>query len=539
MQKANSRFCRIVCFDEQDFSRLETEYDKYQVSVERFSSVETNPEVPTLLMGWGKVKSLYPDSRISKKKLYARVFWTFSEAEDSAQQKKDVEKFLQKSLREFLPKDYVALDCCIDGNIVEKTDSIFSEQGTFCYFGNNGSLYVYGPKGFYGINLKSIDYSGMDTNEFIRTVTERYSPTFFSFDNLPDCLKSEECSPKTLENISWICSNQFISETALYKFSPFVSKEKEMVFFMSKLNDNIDCNLSSDKKISDRYNRKDIITDWLSRQTIHFDDGKELMLKYSNKRTITGRINCVDRRFNPQHLPKKSEERNRINSRFDRGSIGVFDFVSFETRLSVILTKDSEFIKSFSDSDLHTETAKVIYGKKSVTENERSVGKQINHSIIYGIGNDRLNAFMSENGLGQEKVKDVRKLLKPIIENAKRVNEDFKKKGYIVNPYNSVVYPQKEWAVYNNYVQSIAADLVIEKLFLIKRLLHGMNTKFMFQVYDSFVFDIHPEEIFLVDKIRTTLQKSGNYNFDVECVTGKTLMDCTVQKESEEMTLSD
>lgn len=543
MQKRNSKFCVIVCFDEQDYSPLCLEYDIYQISVEKFSEFKSEFKIPTILIGWSNVKSLYPESRISKKKLGTNLYWTFSESEDSSQQKKDLEKFIKRALREFIPKDYRTFDCALDGDIFQEMDSIFDKEFTFCYFGSNESLYVFGPKGFTGISLKSIDFTGFSSRLFLEKVVRDYNPTFFNFENLPEHLRSEDFNIKTLENVSWVCSNNLISETNLFKFSPLRSNENDLVFFMSKLNENIDCSLSKDERIMNRYSRKDIINDWLSSQTIHFNDGRDLMLKYSNKRTITGRINCTDKRFNPQHLPKKSEERKKIVSRHKGGIIAVFDYSSFETKLSVLLTKDKAFIDATNSMDLHSETAKVIYSKSSVVDEERSVGKRVNHSIVYGIGEDRLISFLVEVGISTEKakgrVKQVKEFLKPILDNARTVKEEFKNRGYIVNPYNSVIYPQKEWAVYNNYVQSIAADLVVDKLFAIKKLLHGMRSKFMYQVYDSFVFDIHPEEPFIMERIKKTLQKSGSYHFEVECVTGNTLMDCTSQREPEEIDVVD
>jgi hypothetical protein len=522
---------------------IESEFEKYQVLTRLFENNKIEDSIPTLLIGWNHVKKAYQDSRISKKKLGKNLYWTFSSIEDSVQHKKDIEKFLRKSLKEFIPQNYKTFDCLIDGDVFKATDSIFGKDVAFCYFGKNNSLYVYNGKDFTGINLESIDYTGSSSRKFIETVVQEFNPLFFNFDNVPDFLKTESFEIKTLENTSWICSNELLSETTLFKFSPFRSQENELVFFMSKLNDNIDCELSKNPKITSRYCRKDVINNWLSSQSIWFSNGGELTLKYSNKRTITGRINCVDKRFNPQLLPKKSAERQRICSRFQNGLIAVFDYVSFETKLSVLLTKDEDFISKNANLDLHIETAKIIFENDGINPDQRNVGKKINHSLIYGIGQEKLISFVRENGFNDEianlKVKAIRKFLNPILENAKKIKDDFKKQGFIINPYNSVIYPQKEWAVYNNYVQSIAADLVIEKLFLIRTLLNGMRSKFMYQVYDSFIFDVHPDEFFLLDKIKESLQKGGTYHFDVECVAGKTLMDCTSQKETEEIEIVD
>ena len=96
------------------------------------------------------------------------------------------------------------------------------------------------------------------------------------------------------------------------------------------------------------------------------------MLRYSDKRTITGRINCVDS-FNPQMLPKDSNIRKQIVSRYNGGTIAVFDYKSFETRLSMYLSRDEEFILSNMNSDLHYNTAKAMFGDIEITKNSGSI----------------------------------------------------------------------------------------------------------------------------------------------------------------------
>jgi DNA polymerase-1 len=304
---------------------------------------------------------------------------------------------------------------------------------------------------------------------------------------------------------------------------------------MNKFYDVLNCDIAKNKDILSRFNKKDQITNWLSNKIINFSNGKKLILKYSNKRTITGRINCVDKRFNPQLLPKNSEIRKEIVSEFNKGQIAIFDYVSFETKLSVYLTKNEIFIEKLKNSDLHLETSKIIFGKSDITPEQRKIGKQINHAIIYGVGNDKLKSILQENKLSIKLIDKIKEFLKPINDNSKKLSENFKEKGFIINPYNTIVYPNKEWAVYNNYVQSIAADMVVDKLFKIKELLSDKKSQFMYQVFDSFVFDIHPEELYLLENIKNILEKNGKYNFDIQYITGKNLMECTEQIIEEEI----
>lgn len=529
-------FCQIFV-SESNINSYNLEFNNYCIDLKTFKDFNINEEfkIPTLIIGWDFVKNNFDDAKISKKKLKKNLFWTFEINEDSESNKKDLDIFLKKSTNDFLPQNYNPIDFISNNNFYYDLNLIFSKEINYCYISNN-ALYVYNNENFTGINLISISYLGNNINDFFTKISKDYKIIFFNYDSVPSVLKSEKIEIVTLENICWICQNHLLNENNLYKFSPLQINEKYYPFLMCKLHEELKCEISDNLEILNRFNKKDLITEWLSQRRIHFSNNKKLILKYSNKRTITGRINCVDKRFNPQLLPKNDEIRKEIVSEFNGGKIGIFDFVSFETKLSVILSKENDFIENLKEKDLHIETSKIIFKKEIISETERSIGKLINHSIIYGIGNEKLKKILLDNNLSIKSVNDVREFLKPILENSKSINNQFKKSGFIINPYNTIIYPNKEWAVYNNYVQSIAADIVIDKLFKIKNLLKSKKTEFMYQIFDSFVFDLHPDELYLIDDIRHLLEKNGKYNFEVQYNIGNNLKDCTnlnVETESE------
>lgn len=528
MSTKSSKFCRIICSEKDDYDLIFSEYGKYEIEICESKVFDPNfsGETPTLFIGWKDSKLNFGELRISQKKIVHNLYWTFSGSEDKAEMDKDVEKFLVKSLKEFLPSNYKCYDCILDGDIKKEIYELLHEQINFFYFGDNDSLYVYNQNSHIGISLKSIGYIQSDYKSFVIELIKKFKPIFLSYDNLPEFIRSFEFPIRTLENIAWICHNQQITEASLHKYTPFPTKERDFVFFMGKLFQTLDCNVWKDESVIDRYFKKDQITSWLSSQTLNFSDGKNLILKYSNKKTITGRINCADKRFNPQLLPKKSLEREKITSIYKGGKIAVFDFVSFETKISVYLTKDKEFIKLVSDKDIHDMTGQILFENKGGS-GARDLGKRVNHSIIYGIGDEKLNEMLFQSNVAVSKVSKVKKFLEPIIKNSKKIQEDYKRNGYIINPYKSIIYPQKEWAAYNNYVQSTAADMVVDKLFQIKELLTGKKSRFLYQVYDSFVFDIHPEELSLIEAVKIKLESNGRHRFDIEYVVGNNLWECT------------
>lgn len=538
MRSSASKFCRIICFEKGDFDSLDHEFGAYEIDLLLYEDKNQKIEdvdVPTLVLGWNFIKANFPKQRISQKKIRNNLNWTFSGIEDKGQMETDLKHFLSKSFKDFLPSNYKAYDKIINEEACNLLRESARDSRVFCYFGNNDSFYVYNSTSgvHVGINLETIDYVGESKNDFLIGFARDFCPIFLSYENIPECIRHAGFTILTLENIAWACQSRLISETSLHKYSPFPTRERDLVFFMSKLFDAVDCGYALQQDVQGRYLKKDQITEWLSSQVLHFSDGKDLVLRYSNKKTITGRINCSDKRFNPQLLPKKSEERKNIVSIFERGKIAVFDFVSFETKISVYLTKDKEFIEKVSRKDIHEITGQILFGDR-VNPKSRELGKKINHSIIYGIGKEKLNDIFLENNIPASKAHEVKKFLEPIMKSSRKISEEYKKNGYIINPYKSIVHPQKEWAAYNNYIQSTAADMVVDKLFQVKEALKGRHSRFMYQVYDSFVLDIHPDELFIVDIIKKKLESNGIYYFETEHVIGNSLWECTNFQNIEE-----
>ncbi len=535
MDKLNVIFSEIFCVSPDDYTNIQFEYGNSCVSVKPIDEyLNSNPEYPTLIVGWNFVKSHFKDVKISQKKIKKNLYWTFSTEEDKKQYDIDIKKFILKSIKEFFPKNYKTFDSIINGDILNQND-IFSEIVNFCFFDKNNILYIYNDQYFTGINLESIDYVGQSSVQYIEFIIKKYNLIFFNYENIPQILKKEDFNVITLENLCWICYGVQILEIQFYKFSPLLLNEKYYAFLMHQIHDKLKCDLTNDEKIVERFSKKDVITHWLSSQSIYFSNKKTLQVEYSNKRALTGRIYCNDKKFNPQFLPKTSPVRSEIVSRFKKGSITVFDYVSFETKISLFLSKNEGFIKKYKNCDLHTEISKIIFDTKEVTPAQRTAGKQINHSIIYGASDEKLKTLLQANNINEKLILKIKEFLKPIIDNSKKIQEDYKKNNVLINPYHTVIHPKKEWATYNNFIQSIAADIVVDKLFKIKHLLENYKSKFLYQVFDSFVFDIHPDESDLILQIKNLLEKSGQYFFETEHISGNSLMNCTNQNIEEEI----
>jgi DNA polymerase-1 len=254
------------------------------------------------------------------------------------------------------------------------------------------------------------------------------------------------------------------------------------------------------------------------------ENAKLAKLNYSNKRTITGRIVCKDK-YNPQNLEKATRDRANIISRFKGGSIVVFDFVSFETRIALYMCQDQQFLNEYYNKDLHNETAKLIFETDTPTDEQRDLSKTINHALLYGAGNKTLLNKLSMFENPEKKLYDIRYFLSPLIETARSMAEANKNYGYIINKWGSIIRAEKEYAAFNNYIQSTAVEIIVDKLFEIRNFIHSYKSEFMFQVHDSLVFDIHPDDRSLIGRVKELLTHNQGMYFNIDVSEGSNYKD--------------
>jgi DNA polymerase-1 len=252
---------------------------------------------------------------------------------------------------------------------------------------------------------------------------------------------------------------------------------------------------------------------------IYRENVKLAKINYSNKRTLTGRITSKDN-YNPQNLSKSNEERTKIISKFRNGRIYQFDYTSFEARIALYLSEDEEFIQRFYDKDLHSETARIIFESQDFTPEQRDIAKLVNHSILYGASEATILKKLEGQEYPIEKMLRVKEFLSPLFAKSKELMLQAENDGYIINKWGSIIKPEKSYAGFNNYIQSTASEIVIDKVCEIKALLKGYQSDFLFQVHDSLVFDIHPEEVFLVEKIAKTLSFHRGMMFSIDYKSG-------------------
>jgi hypothetical protein len=517
--------CNIVATDSEDYQFLIQHLGNYPVKIDReFPSSECFDE-PTILIGWNIIKDKYPNQNIFDKKIQDNLYWTYSHSEDKKKFLQEVEEFFYNQIKKWLPSEFLQYDSLFsDLNFFEFCENNLNKDlSVFVYF-HNGALYVRNDNKNYVINIKSLYLTESEFKKAITRFINSYKVIAFSYKNFCDYIDLDTIGEiMTIENLRWVNMGVDTSDK-YFNIIPNFDTHKYIPFFMSKLNSiYLD---AEEQGFMKRMCKRDIATFWMSTRELSFSESfssdrldfkirkgyKLSKIEYSDKRTITGRVTAHDN-YNPQNLQKDNQERADIITRFEGGSILVYDYTSFETRISLFKCKNEEYRNKYKDADLHYETAKILYQKFDITDQERDFSKTLNHAILYGAGEETLLKRMANFSEPEYKLYLVKSFLSPLIEMANEMRDQYSNRGYLVNDWGSIVRIEKTHASFNNYIQSTASEIIVDKVLEVRELLKGKNSQFLFQVHDSMVFDIHPSEKYLINEIGKLLSIHNDMHF--------------------------
>lgn len=247
---------------------------------------------------------------------------------------------------------------------------------------------------------------------------------------------------------------------------------------------------------------KNTYVDTLPNQT---DENSRVHTTFNLTIAPTGRLSSADP--NLQNIPVRTDLGRRIRTAFVADKDKVFvsaDYSQFEIRIAAALSGDEGMIEAFNrDSDIHTETAALVYGipSEKVTKQQRYAAKAVNFGIMYGQGPHGLSAGTgipyAEAREFIRKYFEVRPKLKSYIESQR---EKAQKEGYVetmlgrrrptpdVHSSNFAVREAAYRAAINMPLQGTAADLM--KLAMIEvseKLPNG--AKMLLQIHDSILVE--------------------------------------------------
>ncbi len=242
---------------------------------------------------------------------------------------------------------------------------------------------------------------------------------------------------------------------------------------------------------------------------------------YMQTVAATGRLSSNNP--NLQNIPIRSERGREIRKSFiPRGKdfkLMAADYSQIELRIIAALADDTAMIEAFqSGQDIHASTASKVFNvpMEEVTRDQRSAAKAVNFGIIYG-----QSAFGLSQNLGISR-KEAKQIIDSYFEQygtIKAYMDDAVKKarenGYVetimmrrrylkdINSANAVVRGFAERNAVNAPIQGSAADIIKLAMIKVANAMKEANvkSKMLLQVHDELVFDVHVEEIDMMQEL--------------------------------------
>lgn len=125
---------------------------------------ELVPDIPTLIIGWEKTKSEYPDASIIEWEVADNVYWTYGKYERRDKYEVNVKKFQDLSFKKFVESlKYVFYDVMLGGEdrFTKFIELLLSNvQKTVYITGDMMYIYIDYTKKVVGISLRDCDYLG-------------------------------------------------------------------------------------------------------------------------------------------------------------------------------------------------------------------------------------------------------------------------------------------------------------------------------------------------------------------------------------------
>lgn len=250
--------------------------------------------------------------------------------------------------------------------------------------------------------------------------------------------------------------------------------------------------------------------------------------------TETARLSCKAGKIedgysgvNFQGIPRDSDEdkpelfkqiRTVIVPRPGRMLVKI-DYAGEELRVITNMSGDPIWAKSFlhGDGDVHSITARALFGKPSVNKDERNRGKRSNFAIIYGGGagaiSRNIGCSIEEGGAAIENMRKEIPVLMGYIEHQKAFARKYKciytafgRKMPIptIDSPIKAIRKKAERCAINYTIQSTSADVLKYAMCYVDRKLRELGWKdrcqYVLTVHDEVVFEIDPR--YLMEVVR-------------------------------------
>lgn len=143
------------------------------------------PDLPTLIIGWDIIKSLYPDTDIQSKQINDNIFWTFRKRERRDIHEADLSNFIQYSY-EYMVKDvqYIYIDIVhFNINKIRKIIDKIKQSDKIISYQSPKMVYICLENLIFGVDLRIYNYLGLNIDKLI-TKIKHISIDFLTDDNI-------------------------------------------------------------------------------------------------------------------------------------------------------------------------------------------------------------------------------------------------------------------------------------------------------------------------------------------------------------------
>ena len=228
--------------------------------------------------------------------------------------------------------------------------------------------------------------------------------------------------------------------------------------------------------------------------------------------TATGRLSSSNP--NLQNIPIRSTLGKEIRRAFIPSSPDKWllsaDYSQIELRIAAEISGDPQLLEAFRNrEDIHTATAKVIFGTNEITGDMRRKAKEVNFGVLYGIMPFGLSRRLNIPQKEAKAIIDTYISKYPgLFDALQQIIETGREKGYVstllgrrryladLNSRNTNLKKAAERAAMNTPIQGTAADIIKCAMNLCSTQMKAQKMKsvMLLQVHDELLFETTDEE---------------------------------------------
>lgn len=199
--------------------------------------------------------------------------------------------------------------------------------------------------------------------------------------------------------------------------------------------------------------------------------------------------------MNVQNIPRSQKDVKRaFEPKFD--AFLFFDYKAIEVRLLAYYLAKGINDTSLADEirngmDPHLETAKGLFAKTNISDEERQVGKTLNFSIIYGGGTPTIMRQLGVDYKEAKRLRDAYHETRPGIQklNAK-IATTLEERKYITNLYGRRLHVDEPHKALNALIQGSAADLMRASVVRVDEYLNNYASHIVNVIHDEIMLDV-------------------------------------------------